>query len=241
LPRCFLLLDHDSALVDPILASFLSYSCTDTSGDSTGACTRVESVTPIIGFFLLESLFLYLKLGDCILVLIFAANHAITSSFWFISSALGRGTTMKLVEVTVKVPQSKLALLYRLVGDLVEEVQTEEESRLVPWTRSDYNLAMEHWRKLSPTAQKLYWVVSLMTPSKISGAELAQKSGGSRGSRGIPGALAWPSRYAHKVGRVAPISSETKDGGTYYWMREEAAELFIKAHFSAQSSDSDPF
>lgn len=139
----------------------------------------------------------------------------------------------EMIEATVKVPRSKLARLYELVGKLNEEEapQNEEgEEGHVEWTKRDSALAVEHWKKLSPPAQQMYGLLMLSPGKKFSGEEIAKKLGLQSGAFGTAGLLAWPGRYAIKVGRKLPISWEQLPNSvSHYWMTAEVAQLFVKA------------
>jgi hypothetical protein len=69
------------------------------------------------------------------------------------------------------------------------------------------------------------------TPGKrFSGNEIAARLRLDKGAHGVAGILAWPGRYSRKLGRELPISTECRDdGGTDYFLDDEAAQLFAAA------------
>ena len=141
----------------------------------------------------------------------------------------------EMIEVTVKVPRSKLARLYesvaKLNGDEPAQESGKEEGEFSDWTNEDVALAAEHWAKLSEDAQQMYELLMSAPGKKFSGDEIAKKLKLTNGAFGTAGLLAWPWRYASKAGRKHPISRETLSNNTsQYWMEEGVAFLFEKTN-----------
>jgi hypothetical protein len=141
------------------------------------------------------------------------------------------------IEVTVKIPGSLLAKFYQLVGGLLAEEEGKvcesnheaNAGELSEWMKNDQELATKHWSQLSEPAQKLYEILSQAPGKKFSGVKLAEKIG-LQNAHGVTGLTAWPGRYAYAVGRKLPMCWEkTQDGLGYYWMKDEVAQLFVKA------------
>src|SRR3989338_4168917 len=104
----------------------------------------------------------------------------------------------EMIEVTVKVPRSKLARLYesvaKLNGDEPAQESGKEEGEFSDWTNEDVALAAEHWTKLSEDAQQMYELLMSAPGKKFSGDEIAKKLKLTNGAFGTAGLLAWPWR-----------------------------------------------
>jgi hypothetical protein len=65
---------------------------------------------------------------------------------------------------------------------------------------------------------------------RLAGNEVAARLGLEKGAHGVAGILAWPGRYARKLGRELPLATEGRDdGGTDYFMEPVVAKLFAAA------------
>ncbi len=96
-----------------------------------------------------------------------------------------------------------------------------------PWTAEDARTAQWLYRKLAPPARELLDLLLDEPSRRWSGNELADRLGLEKGAHGVAGILAWPGRYARKLGRPLPIATAKRDdGGTDYWVEGAAAELF---------------
>jgi hypothetical protein len=143
-----------------------------------------------------------------------------------------------VVEVTVPVPDDRVAQFYEMFGRWLggaDGLSTGDidAPELLQWSNSgeDVALARKVWVKLSPRAQALFRLLMSKPGQKFAAEELADTLDIPHGKNGVAGALAWPGRHSHAVGRWLPVRYE--DGpvgrGALYWMEPEVAELFRRA------------
>jgi hypothetical protein len=96
-----------------------------------------------------------------------------------------------------------------------------------PWSADDTEPAAWLYGRLAPPARQLFDLLADSPGTRIAGEELAKRLGLEKGSHGVAGILAWPGRYARRLGRTLPISTDGRaDGGTDYYMEPDVAELF---------------
>jgi hypothetical protein len=136
----------------------------------------------------------------------------------------------ELVDVTVKVPQSRIPAFYARVGEWLSDDAVEGPAAPQPWGDDDIALARELLSKLSPPAHRIFDVLGTSAGQKYSADELAATCNIQNGKYGIAGTLAWPGRYCRGFGRVMPIEAATADAeATSYWMERSVALLFARA------------
>ncbi len=98
------------------------------------------------------------------------------------------------------------------------------------WTANDAEQAAWLYGKLAPPARELLDLLIDEPGRRFSGNEIAARLKLDKGAHGVAGILAWPGRYSRKLGRELPISTEGReDGGTDYYLDDEAAALFAAA------------
>jgi hypothetical protein len=98
------------------------------------------------------------------------------------------------------------------------------------WSAQDVDEAAWLYSKLAPPARELFDVLIDAPGKRFSGNEIAARLQLDKGAHGVAGILAWPGRYSRKLRRELPISTEGRDdGGTDYYLDEEAAKLFAVA------------
>jgi hypothetical protein len=105
------------------------------------------------------------------------------------------------------------------------------------WSTADAGEAAWLYGKLAPPAQALFDLLIDAPGERLAGNEIAARLGLEKGAHGVAGILAWPGRYARKLGRELPLATEGRDdGGTDYYMEPAVAEIFAAARKpSAQS------
>ncbi len=102
------------------------------------------------------------------------------------------------------------------------------------WSAQDAEQAAWLYGKLAPPARELFDVLIEAPGRRFSGNEIADRLRLDKGAHGVAGILAWPGRYSRKLGRELPISTEGReDGGTDYYLDDEAAKLFATAREAA--------
>jgi len=138
---------------------------------------------------------------------------------------------MKMQEVTVLVPEERMAEFYEMFGRWLAgtDVVATSPLRSGPWTDSDGPLARSVWEKLSDRAQALFGALIDQPETKFSGERLASDLNIPNGKYGVAGVLAWPGRHCAAVGRTLPLKYEDGDAGANYWMSSEVADLFRQA------------
>ncbi|HWC25594.1 MAG TPA: DUF6416 domain-containing protein [Solirubrobacteraceae bacterium] len=100
----------------------------------------------------------------------------------------------------------------------------------VPWSAADADQAAWLYGKLAPPARALFDLLIDAPGERRAGNELAAALGLEKGAHGVAGILAWPGRYARRLGRELPLATEGRaDGGTDYYMDPAVAELFAAA------------
>jgi hypothetical protein len=98
------------------------------------------------------------------------------------------------------------------------------------WSAADAEPAAWLYGKLAPPARALFDLLIDAPGERISGNDIAARLGLEKGAHGVAGILAWPGRYARKLGRELPLATEGReDGGTEYYMQPAVAELFAAA------------
>jgi hypothetical protein len=98
------------------------------------------------------------------------------------------------------------------------------------WSAQDARQAAWLYSKLAPPARELFDVLIDAPGKRFSGNEIAARLRLEKGAHGVAGILAWPGRYSRKLDREFPIATEGReDGGTDYYLDDEAAELFAAA------------
>jgi hypothetical protein len=107
----------------------------------------------------------------------------------------------------------------------------------VAWTDGDTDEAAWLYGKLAPPARGLFDLFIDAPGERRAGNEIAAALGLEKGAHGVAGILAWPGRYARKLGRELPIATEGRDdGGTDYYMEPAVAQLFAGARERVRSS-----
>jgi hypothetical protein len=98
------------------------------------------------------------------------------------------------------------------------------------WSADDAEQAAWLYGKLAPPARELFDLLIDEPGRRFSGNEIAARLKLDKGAHGVAGILAWPGRYCRKLGRESPIATEGReDGGTDYYLDDEAAALFAAA------------
>ncbi|WP_067830541.1 DUF6416 domain-containing protein [Actinomadura kijaniata] len=139
-----------------------------------------------------------------------------------------------MMDVTVKVPEERLAEFYAMYARWLAGPEAREEAEgsggreLAEWTAADVDLAEEVWEKFSGTAKTLFSVLIDEPERRFTGDELARMLHIEKGRHGIAGVLGWPGRHCAAVGRHYCWYWEHGDDGApvMYWMTDEVAGLF---------------
>jgi hypothetical protein len=98
------------------------------------------------------------------------------------------------------------------------------------WSAADAEQAAWLYGKLAPPARALFDLLIDAPGERLAGNEIAARLGLEKGAHGVAGILAWPGRYARKLGRELPLATEGRDdGGTDYYMEPAVAEIFAAA------------
>jgi hypothetical protein len=142
-----------------------------------------------------------------------------------------------IIDVTVKVPEERLADFYSMYGSWLEApgstsatTDDADDAEPVEWTSTDVDLAKTVWDKFSETAKALFSNLIDAPGREFDGDELAQLANVQKGRHGIAGVLAWPSRHCFAAGRSYCWRWTYPDGETAaYWMPDELADLFRQA------------
>lgn len=145
-----------------------------------------------------------------------------------------------MIDITVKVPDDRVAEFYSMFGRWLAEpamlaVSSADETgdELAEWSQSDGELAEAVWRKLSESAKALFSILMDNPGTRFSGDELGQLLGLPNGKHGVAGILGWPGRTSRAVGRTWPWAWEYPEGkNVRYWMTDEVADLFRQARAS---------
>lgn len=103
-----------------------------------------------------------------------------------------------------------------------------------PWTAGDVDDARWIHERLSGPARELFDLLVDHPGERFSGNDLASRLKLDKGAHGVAGILAWPGRWAAKLGREFPIDTDARDdGGTDYTMSAETAAVFRRAREAA--------
>jgi len=98
------------------------------------------------------------------------------------------------------------------------------------WSAADAEQATWLYGKLAPPARALFDLLIDAPGERLAGNQVAARLGLEKGAHGVAGILAWPGRYARKLGRELPLATEGRDdGGTDYYMQPAVAQLFASA------------
>jgi hypothetical protein len=104
------------------------------------------------------------------------------------------------------------------------------------WSDADAESAAWLYGRLAPPARALFDLLIDAPGERLAGNEVAARLGLEKGAHGVAGILAWPGRYARKLGRELPLATEGRaDGGRDYYMEPEVAKLFAAARGSGAS------
>ena len=105
------------------------------------------------------------------------------------------------------------------------------------WNDSEPDEAAWLYSKLAPPARELFDLLIDAPGKRFSGNEIAARLKLDKGAHGVAGILAWPGRYSRKLGREFPIATEGReDGGTDYYLDEDAATLFAAARDATKTT-----
>lgn len=106
------------------------------------------------------------------------------------------------------------------------------------WSAADADEATWLYGKLAPPARALFDLLIDAPGERLAGNEVAARLGLEKGAHGVAGILAWPGRYARKLGRELPLATEGRDdGGTDYYMQPALAQLFAAARARVRDAD----
>jgi uncharacterized protein DUF6416 len=106
------------------------------------------------------------------------------------------------------------------------------------WSARDAEPATWLYGKLAPPARALFDLLIDAPGERLSGNEVAARLGLEKGAHGVAGILAWPGRYARKLGRELPLATEGRDdGGTDYYMEPAVAQLFAGARTQVREGE----
>jgi len=141
-----------------------------------------------------------------------------------------------MIDVTVKIPEERVAEFYAMVGRWLSGAGPPNEVASAPaitaknWTNSEKDLALarEVWEKLSAPAKAVFSQLIDHPGQGVSGEDLAEALSIPNGKNGVAGVLAWPARYCAALNRSQPWRWQDRlDGrGAYYWFEREVADLF---------------
>jgi hypothetical protein len=145
-------------------------------------------------------------------------------------------------QITVAVPEERVPEFYVwFAGFLAQEPAAPPWSRHrgggrghrgepSAWSAADADDAAWLYRKLAPPARALFDLLIDAPGERRAGNDIAARLGLEKGAHGVAGILAWPGRYARKLGRELPIATVGRDdGGTDYLMEPAIAEIFAAA------------
>jgi hypothetical protein len=140
-----------------------------------------------------------------------------------------------MLDVTVKVPEERVADFYSMYGRWLARSPEDpleapaERLERESWTVADADLAIEVWGKFTDSARALFSILLDSPGREFGGDELATRLGLS-GKNAVAGLLGWPGRHCHEVGREWLWDWRYPDGKTaVYWLTPEIAELFQPA------------
>jgi Family of unknown function (DUF6416) len=106
------------------------------------------------------------------------------------------------------------------------------------WSGADAEHATWLYGKLAPPARALFDLLIDAPGERVAGNEVAARLGLEKGAHGVAGILAWPGRYARKLGRELPLATEGRDdGGTDYYMEPAVAQLFADARAQVRAGE----
>jgi hypothetical protein len=146
-----------------------------------------------------------------------------------------------MIDVTVKIPEARVAEFYGLVGrwlagELLDPApQSAGTEALVPaeWSDTDEDaaLARDIWAKLSPRARAMFTMLMEAPGRRVSGEEIAEALDIPNGKYGVAGVLAWPGRFCAAVNKPLPCryADGPVGGSASYWMDDTVARLFTRA------------
>jgi len=133
-----------------------------------------------------------------------------------------------MIEITVKVPEDRVAEFYVMHGEWLRKV-ADEEATPAPrrrWTTKDGDLARQVWAKLPPKPAKMLEL--LIEAGQMDAAALVAGLGFSDASQ-IVGVHGWVGRVCNEFGMFSPIEAKTADGATVWSLDPEIGRLFAEA------------
>ncbi|MFD9965759.1 DUF6416 domain-containing protein [Amycolatopsis sp. NPDC058986] len=138
-----------------------------------------------------------------------------------------------MIDVTIKVPEDRIADFYTMYGSWLARQQAqadEEDTLLQEWQPTDLELARTLWRSFTGRARDLFSILMDSPGRKFSGDELAESLDAPHGRRSIAGLLGAPGKHCLSAGREWLWHWDYPEGETArYWMTDELAALFRKA------------
>ena len=134
-------------------------------------------------------------------------------------------------EVTVLVPEERIPSFYQMFGQWLDATEPvhNNEPLVTPWEAQDLDEAKFVWGKLTAVARKIFDELSTDPGGEMFTTALAEKVG-LRNKWEVAGALSWPKIWARDVGKEAAIRFRPSgDGGSYYRIEPDVAQLFSEA------------
>jgi Family of unknown function (DUF6416) len=151
-------------------------------------------------------------------------------------------------QITVAVPEERVPEFYRWFANFLAAAPgappwggrrgpgPRHFAEPAAWSPADGEHAAWLYGKLAPPARALFDLLIDAPGERHAGNEIAARLGLEKGAHGVAGVLAWPGRYARRLGRELPLATEGRDdGGTDYYMDPAVAEIFAAARGRARA------
>lgn len=149
-----------------------------------------------------------------------------------------------MIEVTVKVPEERLADFYSMYGtwlgapnETAHGAGSIIDGEPSAWSGADLDLAKAVWDKFSETAKAFFSALIDNPEREFTVLELARRANVTPERNVIAGVLSWPGRYCNNAGRKSCWRWKYLEGEVpVYWMSREVAALFrqVRDSYSKQ-------
>lgn len=132
---------------------------------------------------------------------------------------------MRTLAITIQVPEHRHAEFHRMYAAWIEEGESPGPSEWLS-PEADRDVASSLWIQMTPVARKVFEACIRNPDCKWEGSVLADEVG-LKSPHALAGALSWPVKYAHELGRTFPIRwVKGSNGTTVYWMENSVIRVF---------------
>jgi hypothetical protein len=133
-----------------------------------------------------------------------------------------------MTEVTVKVPEERVAEFYVAHGQWLEKIscETAGHARRQEWTTKDGQLARDVWSKLPVNSAR--FLEEVIDAGEIEGAALVRRMGLNDVVQ-LVGLHGWVGRVCNEFGRTSPVNTKATPNGTAWFIDQTIGKMLKDA------------